>query len=114
MVTQLIILSILTMLLISYMCAFHFKSVKKEKTLKNQIADLNFKLPSTKCQLKKAEKIFSERVMAMTNTLDQELTEIQNKDAALKIALKREEDANYLKDAFLANMSHEIRTHLTA
>jgi two-component system, cell cycle sensor histidine kinase PleC len=112
MVNQLIILSSISILLILNLFTFFFKSVKKVKTLKNQIADLNFKLHSTKCQLKKNEKIFSERVIDMTNTLKQELKERHIKDVALKIALKKEEDANYLKDAFLANMSHEIRTPL--
>jgi len=112
MTTQLIILSILSMLIIVYTLTIHFKSAKNEKILKNQLADLNFKLHSAKCRLKKAEEIFSKQVNAITNTLEHELSENQIKDDALKIALKKVKDANYLKDVFLANMSHEFRTPL--
>jgi signal transduction histidine kinase len=40
------------------------------------------------------------------------LAESRAKDLELKKALKKAEEANYLKNAFLTNMSHEIRTPL--
>lgn len=53
-----------------------------------------------------------EEVDTRTKELQLEIFERQKVDAALKKALKRAEDAIYLKNAFLANMSHEIRTPL--
>ena len=44
--------------------------------------------------------------------LNEQIEQSRQKDLALKKALKRAEDANYLKNAFLANMSHEIRMPL--
>lgn len=109
---QLILFSIISILLLLYIVISHFNYVKNEEALNNQIEVLNSELHSTQFQLKNAEEILNERVTIMTNALEQELIERQSKDAELKIALKREKDANYLKDAFLANMSHEIRTPL--
>lgn len=53
-----------------------------------------------------------DKIKEKTLELEQKLIERQTIDNELKIALKREEDANFLKNAFLANMSHEIRTPL--
>lgn len=52
------------------------------------------------------------KVKQRTGELEEEIRERRKVDLALKKALKRAEDANYLKNAFLANMSHEIRTPL--
>jgi signal transduction histidine kinase len=42
------------------------------------------------------------------------LEEIQKRDAEVRIAKERAEDASRTKSAFLANMSHELRTPLNA
>lgn len=47
-----------------------------------------------------------------TRDLMIEIQERRAKDLELKKALKKAEEANYLKNAFMANMSHEIRTPL--
>jgi signal transduction histidine kinase/ActR/RegA family two-component response regulator len=112
MVLQEILLSVITISTILYIFVLHLKHVKKEKDLNIQIQDLNAELKTTQFQLKNSDELIAEKVLAKTNALEQELIERQKKDADLKIALKREEDANYLKNAFLANMSHEIRTPL--
>jgi len=107
-----ILLSVILLSLIVYILISRVRSTKKDRELKKKIQDINTELKSTQFQLKHADKLISDRVTAKTNALEQELVERQKKDAELKIALKREEEANYLKNAFLANMSHEIRTPL--
>jgi signal transduction histidine kinase/DNA-binding response OmpR family regulator len=42
------------------------------------------------------------------------LSEIQKRDAEVRVAKERAEDASRTKSAFLANMSHELRTPLNA
>jgi signal transduction histidine kinase len=57
-------------------------------------------------------KTVENKINKETQNLESELFKSRQKDKELKKALKRAEDANYLKNAFLANMSHEIRTPL--
>ncbi len=58
------------------------------------------------------EAAIEEEVKSRTAELETRLNERREKDLKLKLALKKAEDANYLKNAFLGNMSHEIRTPL--
>ncbi|MGC8865183.1 MAG: ATP-binding protein, partial [Bacteroidales bacterium] len=53
-----------------------------------------------------------EEVKRRTEQFEVELAERQRMDAELKIALKKAEEAIFLKNAFLSNISHEIRTPL--
>lgn len=62
--------------------------------------------------LEKQESIVDQKVKEKTGDLEAQLREIRAKDLELKKALKKAEEANYLKNAFLSNMSHEIRTPL--
>ncbi len=109
---QFVLMSVLIVSLILFIITIYLRKIKKEVELRKSIEDLKTELLSTQYQLKNADELISERISAKTNALELELIERQKKDAELKIALKREEDANYLKNAFLANMSHEIRTPL--
>ncbi len=63
-------------------------------------------------ELKNFNEKLSNEVKQRTHELELEITERKRIDSELKKALKRAEDANYLKNAFLSNMSHEIRTPL--
>lgn len=60
----------------------------------------------------KKEEDIEQHINQHTKELNEQIEESRQKDLALKKALKRAEDANYLKNAFLANMSHEIRMPL--
>lgn len=66
-------------------------------------------------QSQKLQKFNAELEAAIderTKDLMLEIQERRAKDMELKKALKKAEEANYLKNAFMANMSHEIRTPL--
>ncbi len=63
-------------------------------------------------KLEVLEKNIEHEVLLRTKDLQNKLEESRMKDVELKKALKKAEDAHYLKNAFLANMSHEIRTPL--
>lgn len=59
-------------------------------------------------------KSLEEEVKRRTMEYEQELRDRQEMGAELKKALKKSEDAIFLKNAFLSNISHEIRTPLNA
>jgi signal transduction histidine kinase/CheY-like chemotaxis protein len=80
---------------------FNKEIIQKNK----QINEINEELENSKNNI---EELLIER----TVDLQTELKERKKFDLDLKKALKRAEDANYVKNAFLSNMSHEIRTPL--
>lgn len=63
-------------------------------------------------QLRDFDKKLKDGIQTQTKDLKEELDKRTEIDVDLKKALKKAEDANYLKNAFLSNMSHEIRTPL--
>lgn len=101
---------LLLFLVISLIILFVFSrklgKLRQKANKKDQdILDLRKELLDTKDSV---DRIVSERVAE----IKKESGENENADFTLKRALKRSEEANYLKNAFLSNFSHEIRTPL--
>lgn len=97
--------------LVVLIIVFLLKSYSK-KTKLAAIAQLKAQLHKVQLEREKIEQSIEEKIKEKTKELQDELERSRQKDLELKKALKRAEDANYLKNAFLANMSHEIRTPL--
>lgn len=108
-ITLLYIFPILLILII----ILQFLKNKKDKN--KFIETIEVKGKEIKLLSEKVSKLsisVDEKIKEKTLELEQKLVERQAIDTELKIALKREEEANFLKNAFLSNMSHEIRTPL--
>jgi signal transduction histidine kinase/CheY-like chemotaxis protein len=80
--------------------------------MKHRVSSLSDEVNRLNKLLEKQESIIDQKVKEKTGNLEAQLHEIRAKDLELKKALKKAEEANFLKNAFLANMSHEIRTPL--
>ena len=106
------LLHILSILLILLLVILYFKFKKeKNKTIeKLELKEIEIRILSEK--VNELSISVDEKIKEKTLELEQKLIERQTIDNELKIALKNEEEANFLKNAFLANMSHEIRTPL--
>lgn len=97
-------------LLVLLALAFTFFIYKRQ--LKKRLKTQSDELMRLKNQMEHRQSLLEENIKARTIDLEKELAQSRLKDLELKKALKRAEDANFLKNAFLANMSHEIRTPL--
>ncbi|HMM12192.1 MAG TPA: ATP-binding protein [Bacteroidales bacterium] len=84
----------------------------KRRKLRQREAQLSAEVRRLNLLLEKQESLVDQKVKEKTGDLEAQLLEIRAKDLELKKALKKAEEANYLKNAFLTNMSHEIRTPL--
>jgi signal transduction histidine kinase/ActR/RegA family two-component response regulator len=102
--TAILLLAILLILSIRFFVLKRKFSVSR-KSSESEIEKLRIKLEVL-------EKNIEHEVLLRTEDLQKKLEASRMKDVELKKALKKAEDAHYLKNAFLANMSHEIRTPL--
>ncbi len=103
------LLIVFLFLVISGALIIYLKSLKQ---LKRQLLKKESEINKLENQFKKFSQQVDERVLLRTKELEEEVNERNQLDYKLKKALKKAEDANYLKNAFLSNMSHEIRTPL--
>ncbi len=83
---------------------------KKQTTL--SIESLDSQINETSKQIERLGTDIDKRVEDKIRLLNDELIEQKKLDNELRSAIKKAEEANYLKNSFLSNMSHEIRTPL--
>ncbi len=105
------IVSGLLLLIVIVLIFFLIRKIKVPRLA----SDNNVPLPPTSLQTNLPQTPDIEQaVQERTEKLYRQVAEHSEESLALKKALKKAEDANYLKNAFLANMSHEVRTPLNA
>ena len=104
-----VILAAILILVLLFFIFIRYKSKIKTNTL---LADKNNEIKNKNNELQQFNEKLEESIITRTKDLQEEVEERRNTDVKLKIALKKADEANYLKNAFLANMSHEIRTPL--
>ena len=97
--------------LIASVAAFFLLKRQTKKYLK-EISDLKTEIESLKTKIRDSELHTESEVNKRIGSLNDQLAQSKAKDLELKIALKKAEDANYLKNAFLGIISHQIRTPL--
>lgn len=97
-------------LLISVLLLFRIKRTKQD--ILNRRAQNDRNIVELNARAKTMDTNIDQRVAERNQVMMEELKEREKVDAELKIALKKAEDANYLKNSFLSSISHEIRTPL--
>ncbi len=105
--TNIYLIALIVALILTYV---YFKSQKRKTGI--LLDQMKKDLEKTKKQLSDFNEKIKQEVDEKTKSVNEELEKRKNMDIELKKALKKAEDANYVKSAFLSNMSHEIRTPL--
>ena len=108
----LVLTIILIVILFTGLLVVYFINKKKTKVYFNESQSIKKHLKESDKKLKNFDEELKKEIEIQTKELKERLNQRIELDTELKKALKKAEDANYLKNAFLANMSHEIRTPL--
>lgn len=99
--------------IILVICFFILVRIRKGlKTSKANKTDTLQQRTSLQKQIELADKEIEKRIAEREVMLKNELEEREKIDLELQIALKKGEEANFMKNNFMSNMSHEIRTPL--
>lgn len=85
---------------------------KQNKQYLKEISSRKTEIDALKTKIRESEMHTESEVNKRIGSLNEQLALSKAKDLELKIALKKAEDANYLKNAFLGIISHQIRTPL--
>ena len=89
-----------------YLFSSSRKTVEALKRAENEMRHL-------RAETAHAEKEISEIVNAQTTAVQKEMKTLHEQEVTLKTALKKAEEANYLRNAFIANLGFDVRTPLS-
>ncbi len=92
--------------------ALLFLMNKKNKSLSEEVKAKDQELQESKSSLVKMRNDVDHIIEEKINTFKADYIAKEKSDLSIKKALKKSEEANFLKNAFLSNISHEIRTPL--
>ncbi len=102
--------AIILLVLLVFVLLFILKKANRKLLKANHI--LQEEIRQLRTELKRKNHSLEEEIKAKTEELENEIKYRKAIEIERKIALKKAEEASFLKNAFLANMSHEIRTPL--
>lgn len=89
-----------------------FRITQKIRILRSELAEKKAELEKVNKDWAESSEKENEVIKEQAAIGEDEITELERRDIVLKKALKRSEEANFLKNSFLSNISHEIRTPL--
>lgn len=89
-----------------------FRSKQKLRTLQFELSEKNAAVEKANKDLSSLSEQVNELLKEKATIEGEETSETDTRDILMKKALKRSEEANFLKNSFLSNISHEIRTPL--
>jgi len=110
--TYILLLCIILLFFLVLTLWFIRQGKKKRRALLASVKESSAALELIKSELIKHQENIEIEVKSRTETFIRDYQEQEKIDISLKKALKKSEDANFLKNAFLSNISHEIRTPL--
>ena len=100
------------LILLITLLILYLKGRQKCKSLSTKNALLNTEVLQLKTEIRNKNKSINNEIANKTKKLIEEIENRKTLELKQKIALKKAEEASFLRNTFLANMSHEIRTPL--
>ncbi len=94
---------------LAWMLFLYFNTQKTRRALKKAKTEWEH----LQSKIQKAEQEIDNKWKEQTADLRKELEQLRTKEIKLKTALKKTEEANYLRNAFIANLGFDVRTPLS-